>query len=184
MHATYRLLPITLVGLILAAPFAAAATPAGGQQSTPPGPVTTAAPAAAEPDAATDAVPELVIAGHVVMRLRTRAGGLTPQERAYSLRQRLGPILTLPDLSADDIKVSQNRPGQTASLYVRGRLLMTVDRNLAEANNTSVEGLAEQWARNLQATLPRVNISVRLSPGTSWTAPVQTARTATDDSRK
>lgn len=116
-------------------------------------------------------IPELVIAGRAVMRLRATAGGLTPQERAYSLRQRLGPILTLPDLRAEDVEVRQERPGQTASIYVRRRLLITVDRNLAQANNTSVAGLAAQWSRNLRATLPQVNVAVRMSGGTSWSAP-------------
>ena len=115
-------------------------------------------------------IPELVIAGRAVMRLRATAGGLTPQERAFSLRQRLGPILTLPDLRAEDVEVRQERPGQTASIYVRQRLLITVDRNLAQANNTSVGGLAAQWSRNLRATLPQVNVAVRMSGGTSWGA--------------
>jgi hypothetical protein len=108
-------------------------------------------------------VPELVIAGRAVMRLRARAGGLTPLERAYSLRQRLGPILTLPNLTAEDVTVEQERNGQTAYIYVRQRLLVTVDRNLAAANNTSVEGLAATWARNLRNALPQVNVTVRMS---------------------
>jgi hypothetical protein len=110
-------------------------------------------------------VPELVIDGHVVMRLRTQAGGLTPTERAYDLRKRLGPILTLPGLSANDVEVRQERPGQTASIFVRRRLLVTVDRNLAKANDTSVDALAEHWARNLRQALPRVNVAVRMSDG-------------------
>lgn len=108
-------------------------------------------------------VPELIIAGRAVMRLRSRAGGLTPLERAYSLRQRLGPILTLPNLTAADVIVTQKRSGQTAFIYVRRRLLVTVDRNLAEANESSIEGLAAIWARNLRAALPQVNVTVRMS---------------------
>ena len=108
-------------------------------------------------------VPELVIAGHVVIRLRSRAGGLTSTERAYNLRQRLGPILTLPNLSAEDVVVRQRRSGQTASIYVRKRLLITVDRNLARANDSSIEGLAFHWARNLRQALPLVNVTVRMS---------------------
>lgn len=50
-------------------------------------------------------VPELVIAGHVIVRLRSYAGGLTPEERAYDLRRRLGVIFTLPDLRAEDVEV-------------------------------------------------------------------------------
>ena len=111
-----------------------------------------------------ESVPELVIEGRVVMRLRAQAGGMTPEERAYNLRQRLGPILSLPNLTAEDVVVRQIRPGQTASIYVRDRLLVTVDRNLAKANQTSIEGLAIQWAQNLQRALPKVNVAVRMSP--------------------
>lgn len=108
-------------------------------------------------------IPELVIAGRVVLRLRSRAGGLSAEERAFSLRQRLGPILTLPNLSAEDVTVQQRRSGQTAFIYVRNRLLITVDRNLAGANETSVGGLAAQWVRNLRTALPQVNVTVRMS---------------------
>jgi hypothetical protein len=107
-------------------------------------------------------IPELTIGGHTVMRLRATAGGLTPDERAFDLRRRLGPILTLPDLIAADVTVRQERPRQTASIYVRGRLLVTVDRNLAKANNSSIINVATQWANNLKETLPQVNVAVRM----------------------
>jgi quercetin dioxygenase-like cupin family protein len=133
-----------------------------GQPPTAP-PAASPAAAVKTGDADFESVPELIIAGRAVMRLRSRAGGLTPLERAYSLRQRLGPILTLPNLTAEDVTVEQDRPGQTAFIYVRRRLLITVDRNLALANNTSVEGLAATWARNLRNALPQVNVTVRMS---------------------
>lgn len=107
-------------------------------------------------------VPELTIAGHTVMRLRATAGGLSPQERAYDLRRRLGPILTLENLTANDVTIHQERPRQTASIYVRDRLLITVDQNLAKANNSSIANLAQQWANNLKTMLPQVNVSVRM----------------------
>jgi hypothetical protein len=130
---------------------------------SPPGGAVPTARTTARDETNWQSVPELIIAGRAVMRLRSRAGGLTPLERAYSLRQRLGPILTLPNLSAEDVTVVQNKPGQTASIYVRERLLVTVDRNLAQANNTSIEGLAATWARNLRNALPQVNVTVRMS---------------------
>lgn len=107
------------------------------------------------------AVPEVVIGGQVVMRIRTGAGGLTPAERAESVRRRLGPILTMPDLEASDIRVHQRLPGQTAAIYVRDRLLITVDRNLAEANGTTPRILAFKWRENLRGVLPEVAVEVR-----------------------
>ena len=153
------------LGTVLTLIGAGAIVPVQAQQTTPvPATQVPASPPTIirEPDLQL-MVPELVIQGHVIMRLRSRAGGLTPEERALSLRQRLGPILTLPNLSASDVTVRQIRSGQTASIFVRDRLLITVDSNLAKANLTSVEGLAVLWAANLQQALPQINVTVRMS---------------------
>ncbi|MES2465036.1 MAG: hypothetical protein V4671_31105 [Armatimonadota bacterium] len=155
----------------------------------PPGAAAQAKPTAARDDTNWQSVPELIIAGRAVMRLRSRAGGLTPLERAYSLRQRLGPILTLPNLSAEDVTIVQANPGQTASIYIRERLLVTVDRNLALANNTSIEGLAATWARNLRNALPQVNVTVRMSddlptPLPRSTVPPPTKKTSAAGAKK
>ena len=188
MHIRKSRRAVTAAWAASAAAAAAVVGPAaaGSAQQTPP-PTTTppppvARPPAGEAPAAFDAAPELMIAGRTVMRLRARAGGLTPAERAYNLRQRLGPILTLPILTAEDVTIGQRRAGQSASIFVRGRLLVTVDTNLARANNTSVEGLAAQWARNLQQTLPLVNVTVRMSGSAPVTSPppgAAAARTGT-----
>lgn len=122
----------------------AIALPAGAQQAPP-------------------AVPEVVIGGRVVMRIRTGAGGLTPDERAEAVRVRLGPILTMPDLRPSDVRVRQAHRGRTASIYVRNRLLFTVDRNLARANRASPRTLAYQWARTLREVLPQIQVEVRTS---------------------
>lgn len=110
-----------------------------------------AAPAArAQDDTAID------LGGEVVMRIRVGAGGYSPQERADAVRARLAPILGFADLKASDITVRQSRPGQTAGIYVRNSLLITVDRNLSQANGDTPEGLARIWAEKLRVVLPRV----------------------------
>lgn len=108
-----------------------------------------------------DQAPEVVIGGRVVMRIRTGAGGLTPDERADAVRRRLGPILTMTDLSPEDVQVVQREAGATASIYVRNRLLITADKNLARANDTSPGLLAEKWAEILREVLPEVQVEVR-----------------------
>ena len=122
-----------------------------------------AAPAATAQEYAAPA-PEVVIGGEVVMRIRSGAGGLTPEERADAVRRRLGPILTMPDLQAEDVWVQQREQGRTAAVYVRDRLLITADRNLARANDTTPGRLAEKWANLLREVLPQVEVEVR-SPG-------------------
>jgi hypothetical protein len=153
---------LALASLLWAVSDASALVARGTAQEDPrnPGAAEPMPPPASRPETG---VPELVIAGRVVLRLRSQAGGLSAGERAFSLRQRLGPILTLPDLRAEDVTVQQRRSGQTAYIYVRDRLLITVDRNLAKANETSIDGLASHWARNLRTALPQVNVTVRMS---------------------
>ncbi len=107
-------------------------------------------------------MPGLVIADRVVLRIRENAGGLSAAERAQSLRMRLGPILTMPDLKPSDVVVRQRRRFQTATILVRGRLLITVDRALAKANSSSPGTLASQWAANLKEMLPRINVAVAM----------------------
>ncbi|MFN3650993.1 MAG: hypothetical protein ACK47B_15570 [Armatimonadota bacterium] len=109
----------------------------------------------------TEHLPSVEINGQRVLTIRVGAGGLTPEERADVVRQRLGPILTMPDLKAEDIWIKQERRGQTAAIYVRDRLLITVDRSLAKANDTMPLPLARIWANNLRETLPEIDVTVR-----------------------
>lgn len=96
------------------------------------------------------------LGGEVIMRIRVGAGGYTPEQRADAVRGRLAPILGFSGLKASDVTVRQSRPGQTAGIYVRNSLLITVDRNLAAANGDTPEGLARVWAEKLRVVLPRV----------------------------
>jgi hypothetical protein len=96
------------------------------------------------------------LGGEVVMRIRVGAGGYSAEQRADAVRGRLTPILGFAGLKASDVTVRQSRPGQDAAIYVRGSLLITVDRSLAGANGTSPEGLARTWADKLRDVLPRV----------------------------
>ena len=123
-------------------------------------------------------IPEVSAAGHIVMRLRTQAGGQKAEERAYNLQQRLGPILLLPNLNVNDIKVTQQKPGETATITVRNLLLVTIDPELARANKTTVEGLADEWVSNLRQILPQVNvknIKASTTTGTPTVAPTTAA---------
>jgi hypothetical protein len=111
--------------------------------------------------ATTSDSPQVFIHNRLIMTIRAGAAGLSPEERADAVRKRLGPIITRPDLTAEDITIRQEKKYQDAGIYVRDRLLITVDRNLARANSTTPRVLAEQWAENLREALPLVNISVR-----------------------
>ena len=95
------------------------------------------------------------LAGEVVIRIRTGAGGYTAEQRADAVRTRLTPILSLPDLSAKDVTVQTRNPNQS-NILVRGHLLLTVDRTLALANGEKPVQLAQAWAAKLRETIPQV----------------------------
>lgn len=101
--------------------------------------------------------------GYTLMRIRTGAGGMTAEQRAEAVKERLVPILSLENLRPEDITVRQERPKQDAGLYVRDQLLITVDRDLARANGNGDPGdLARAWAERLKDILP--NVSVKYNP--------------------
>jgi len=101
----------------------------------------------------------ITFSGQTLMRVRTAAGGYTAAQRANAIQQRLIPILSLKNLGPSDITVQQERPYQDADIYVRDRLLVTVDRGLAQANGNNDPGdLARAWANNLRGILPEVSV--------------------------
>jgi uncharacterized protein with FMN-binding domain len=109
--------------------------------------------------------------GQILMRIRTAAGGYTAEQRAAAVQDRLQAILSTENLTPADIVVKQTRRYQDASIYVRDRLLITVDRKLAQANGNNEPGaLAAQWAERMRSILPTV--SVKQQPTTE--APAET----------
>lgn len=91
------------------------------------------------------------------MRIRTGAGGYTAEQRAEAVRERLVPILSMENLTPDDVAIRQTRPNQDAHIFVRDRLLITVDRTLTQANGGGDPyTLASAWAEKLRMVLPQV----------------------------
>jgi|GEM_PF-7102144 len=108
--------------------------------------------------------PQVVINDKVVMTIRTKSGGFTPAERAEIVRKRLGNILTMPGLRSEDVAVREISDN-TVAIRVRERLLITVDRPLAQANSSTPLILANDWAKSLRELLPQVNVAVQMPIG-------------------
>ncbi len=134
--------PFPLVPVLLAAGMLASSS-APAQTAAVPAPVVTST--------------IISLGGRQIMNIRTGAGGYTPQQRADAVRDRLVPILSITNLTPADVQVQQKRAGQDASITVRGHLLITVDRTLAQANGMKPYALAQKWASALAAVLPQVN---------------------------
>ena len=99
----------------------------------------------------------ITLGGQIIMRIRTGAGGYTAVQRAEAVRERLVEILSQENLRPADVTVRQTRFRQDASIYVRDRLLITVDRTLSQANgNGDPAALANNWAQRLRNVLPQL----------------------------
>lgn len=101
----------------------------------------------------------IAVAGEVILRIPTSAGGYSPQERTSVVLQRLVPILSLSDLRPKDVIIRNDRAtGGNPVLYVRNYPLITVDAALAREHKSTPEGLAERWAAHLSRVLPQASV--------------------------
>ena len=98
----------------------------------------------------------ILLGGQVVMRIRARADGNSPSDRADIIRSRLASILSGMDVAASTIAIRQEGPKQDATIYLGDQLVIRVDSTLTEANGMEDPlDLARIWAGNLRKTLPQ-----------------------------
>jgi hypothetical protein len=94
--------------------------------------------------------------GHLMLRVRVAAGGLTPEDRASEIQMRLE------DLMADQFSHERQdlveriavRPfGGEAVITGPSGLLLTVTQADARANDTTIPWLAEYWRGRVEAAM-------------------------------
>jgi hypothetical protein len=109
------------------------------------------APSTAQPPAMLD------LAGLDVFEIHCGIGGLSPQDRVDQITSRLTPLLGVPSIPPDAVRV-YDPAGGNPSIYVLGRRIVTIDPKSAalEGKETSLQ-LATTWANKLQYVLPQVN---------------------------
>ncbi|MDX1932100.1 MAG: FKBP-type peptidyl-prolyl cis-trans isomerase [Capsulimonadales bacterium] len=105
---------------------------------------------------------EIVLGDIVVFRFRTDSGGLTAAQRADLVQERVNQVLSLPDVTAKDVRVRPLPQGPT--LYVRDIRLVTIDRETAQAAGVTQERLAKQWAHRLMGVIAQVNVRLPGGP--------------------
>lgn len=100
----------------------------------------------------------LTLGGDTILTLRSSAGGMSPQERVDAIDGRISDLLGIPNIKPADV-VLYTPPGKPPVIYALGRHLITVDSATAKAagDGKSPLQLAEEWAKNLQQVLPRVD---------------------------
>ena len=95
---------------------------------------------------------EAIVGGILIHRVRTTWAGLSPEQRADKVQQRLNIALGQGAIHAKDITVGQ-ADGDWCVLF-RGRRFLTADPLTAHENHAAPKALANVWAKHLQQVLP------------------------------
>jgi hypothetical protein len=96
---------------------------------------------------------DVVVGNEVVMRIRDAAGGYSVEERTKSINERLVEILSYAPVN--DVSVSVHLVKGNYVISVGKYQLITVDKNMADANKSTPEKLAESWKKNLLPALKK-----------------------------
>lgn len=109
------------------------------------------------------------LAGEVILRIHTSAGGKDCQQRADIVQQRIIDALSIGLVYPEDVYVQFVR-GEWA-VFVKDILMITADKASAKINHTTPQALAKIWAANLARTIPE---STPQKPGIGGTRPLET----------
>ncbi|MCS3917801.1 hypothetical protein Q2T83_14970 [Fervidibacter sacchari] len=99
---------------------------------------------------------DVVFGGEYFFRLRASAGGLSPEERAAALQVRFTLVFTRLLAQGKPLTVRVHSLGAVKSISVADIPFVTVTAADAEANQMTVEQLANVWANNLDQGLRRI----------------------------
>ena len=111
---------------------------------------------------------DIVLGDITVMRLRTASGGVSAEQRASMVQERVNEFLAIPGLKAHDVRVVPTHYGPT--IYVRKIKIITVDPETAKDQNVTPIVLAKTWAHRLMGVIDQVNIRVPGGPPASTPA--------------
>ena len=95
---------------------------------------------------------EVFVGGTPIMRVRVAGGGMSPDERASEIQQRVNEALSHGPIRQSDITVEPS--GNEAVVMVKGNLLFTADWATARFNSATPMELANKWAGNMRVVLP------------------------------
>lgn len=95
---------------------------------------------------------EVVLGGVLVHTIRTPWVGLSPEQRANQVQERLNMILSRGPVHPKDITVGLMQ-GDWCVLY-RGQRFLTADTATARQDDSQPEALAQMWAARMRRILP------------------------------
>jgi len=92
---------------------------------------------------------DVMVNGHIVLRMRYPNGGMSPAERADCIGERLREAFA--QASYEDIRPAVVRG--SFAVVIGARHIVTCDAEHARANNSSCYALALKWANNMRLAL-------------------------------
>lgn len=96
---------------------------------------------------------DVIVGQEVVLRIRFPAGGLSVQERADAVTQRINNLLGSQPFNPDDVKVAVRNKEYV--VLIGDNVIITADKATAEFNKATPEQLANMWAANLRRVIPK-----------------------------
>jgi preprotein translocase subunit SecG len=95
---------------------------------------------------------QVIVGGTLFLTVRTSWGGLTPEQRAAQVQERINHALSIGPIHASDIGVA--KVDGDWIVLLQGKRLFTADYAAAKMDQVRPELLAQQWASFLKTTLP------------------------------
>ena len=108
---------------------------------------------------------QVLVGGTLFLTVRTAWGGLTPEQRAAQVQERINHALSIGPVHASDITVA--KVDGDWIVLLQGKRLYTADYDTAKLDQTPPAELAEKWASFLKATLPGMTAPTNGAPGAS-----------------
>ncbi len=97
---------------------------------------------------------DVAVGGTTILRVRFATPGMTIQQRADAITERVTKILSQGVIKPQDIQVKTVK--KETVLMVGKELLITVDKATADYNKATPQQLAEMWAKHLREVLPQL----------------------------
>ncbi len=119
------------------------------------------------PPSACDKPGVVSLAGEVILRIHSPAGGKDCQQRADAVTERIVDTLGTGLVYPENVTVKYIR--REWAVFVKDILVITADAESARMNSTTTKKLAEAWAKNLRRTIPA---STPMKPGVSGGRPI------------
>jgi len=95
---------------------------------------------------------DVTLGGEVLLRIRYPRGGLTVQQQADKVTERLVNIIGDPTIKAEDIYMK--KMGKEYSIFIRKQIIITTDERTAKANGMTSEKLAQRWLKIFKRVVP------------------------------